>query len=194
MVININHVETRPRHLFTRACWSAKYGGNREQFSSHQGNRSVFSWNWGALEKETRMQPKDRVNAVCTLRSFFLQVTLTPPPRPIPVPSKHSKHCILLTQLVLILISLGNASNPLWQMWNLRLQEITYLPWATGTQAHTVWLWGLGSSSVPRTGGATPCIRTTKGRGWSGQGKEGFESYPELELRICKAKRKRNPY
>lgn len=41
---------------------------------------------------------------------------------------------------------------------------------------------------------ATPCIRTTKDRGWSGQGKEGFESYPELELRICKAERKRTPF
>lgn len=77
MVININRVKTRPRHLFMRACWSAKYAGNGEQFSSHQGTRGAFSWNWGELAEETRMQPKDSVKAVCTLR-FFLQVTLSP--------------------------------------------------------------------------------------------------------------------
>lgn len=74
-----------------RACWSAKYGGDGEQFSSHQGNRSAFSWDWGELEEETRMQSKDRVNAVCTLRVFFVQVTLSPPA--FPMPSKYSKHC-----------------------------------------------------------------------------------------------------
>lgn len=115
---------------------------------------------------------------------------------PSPVPSKHSKHCTFINTF---------GSYPNLSLWEMLVTPFDRCGnWGSKKSRsfreqlelrHTQSGFGALVSVLSSTDWrATPCIRTTKDRGWSGQGKEGFESYPELELRICKAKRKRTPF